>query len=99
MEMNPLLAVFRDELSEDISERVFQKMRQKGMPHKILLTPEEAAWSLGFSESAFHQAEWSKEIHVVKVGVKNFYRAKDLETFADNHIVQRIRKPPKRKAA
>ena len=49
-----------------------------GLPQKVLLTPEEAAWALGFTERAFEQSEWRKEIPVVKIGIKNFYRLKDL---------------------
>ena len=78
-------------LVEEIAEIVYQKQVRYGAPtEKVLLTPAEAACSLGFTERAFRQAEWSKEIPVVKVGIQNRYRSKDLETFAENHVMRRL---------
>jgi hypothetical protein len=48
----------------------------------------------GFSERAFYLSDWHKEIPVCKIGIKNFYRVKDLEDFAVNHLMQRLRKLP-----
>jgi hypothetical protein len=54
------------------------------MNMKVLWTPEETAWSLGFTHSAFRQAEWSKEIPMKKVGIKDRYRPEDVRMYRDN---------------
>jgi hypothetical protein len=53
-------------------------------PKSILMTPEQAANSLGFTFSAFNQSKWHKQIPVVKVENLNRYRPDDLQVFADN---------------
>lgn len=84
--------VLRQEFAQEVKALALQEIRKEGVPPKVLLTPEEAAESLGFSHSAFNQAPWRKKIPVVKVGHKNRYRLKDLETFAENHLQVRNRR-------
>ena len=89
--MNDALAeALKGEFAEQVAEILFQKIQKHGVPHKLLLTAGEAATSLGFTEAAFHQSAWSKTIPVVKVGIKNMYRLKDLETFAANNLITRL---------
>lgn len=57
---------------------------QNARPVKFLYKPEEAAWALGFTFSAFNQSDWHKKIKLVKVGNLNRYRPEDLKTFTDN---------------
>jgi len=77
---------------ESIASLLAKQLIKVGLPQKVLLTPAEAAWALGgFSERAFEQAEWRREIPVVKIGIKNFYRYRDLEDFAANHVMQPLR--------
>jgi hypothetical protein len=86
---------------ENIAGLVVKELIGAGLPQKVLLTPAEAAWALGFSERAFAQAQWRKEIPVRKIGIKNFYQVKDLEDFAANHTMHPLRRLPRptRKAA
>jgi hypothetical protein len=81
---------------ENIAELMAQKIVERGIPQKVLLTPQEAAWALGFSERAFEQSEWHREIPVVKIGIKNLYRHRDLEDFAANRMMQPLRRLPMR---
>ena len=55
---------------------------------KILLTAEEAAWSIGVSLSKFHKLVSLEEIRVVRIGGSSRFRPQDLETFADRHCLQ-----------
>ena len=89
-DLRELTEALRSEVNE-IAEYV--KQQKKGMPDKILLTPAEAASVMGFTEAAFLQAEWVKEIAVVKIGIRNFYQPADLKTFAANHRIERCLGP------
>ena len=77
---------------ENIAGLLGKQVMEAGLPQKVLLTPEEAAWALGFTERAFEQSDWHKEIPVVMVGIKRRYRLKDLEDFAANHAIQPLRR-------
>jgi hypothetical protein len=81
------IQTFWSDFAELVADIIFQKLCAKGMPQKVLLTSIEAAWCLGFTERAFKQSEWSKEIPTVRVGIKKFYRLNDLEAFAANRLV------------
>jgi len=81
---------------ENIAGLVAKEIMEAGIPQKVQLTPAEAAWALGFTERAFEQSDWHREIPVVRIGIKNFYRVKDLEEFAANHLMQPLRKSPVR---
>jgi|SRR3974377_586942 len=81
---------------ENIAGLVAKQIIEEGVPQKVLLEPAEAAWCLGFTERAFEQAEWHKEIPVVMVGIKRRYRLKDLEDFAENRLMQPLRRLPGR---
>jgi hypothetical protein len=78
--------------ASEIAELVFAKIYERGLPPKVLLTPKEAAESLGFTESAFNQAPWMKELPVVKIGIQNRYLPEDLKTFAADHRIKRLQK-------
>jgi hypothetical protein len=77
------------EFAERVANVIFDKIHEEGIPHKVLLTTAQAAWCLGFTEYAFNQAKWSKEIPIVRIGIKKFYRVSDLEVFAANHLDSR----------
>jgi hypothetical protein len=95
METGREIIVTSDEI-EELAESLFLKQQERGIPEKILLKPEEAAYVLGFTDSAFNQAEWTKELPVVKIGIKNYYLPADLRTWAENRRITRIRKPPRK---
>lgn len=81
---------------ENIAGLVAKQLVEAGVPQKVLLSPAEAAWALGFTERAFEQSDWHREIPVVMVGIKRRYRLKDLEEFAGNHLMQPLRRLPVR---
>jgi hypothetical protein len=64
----------------DTNSKLMEATRLK----KFLLTPQEAAASLGFTLKAFNQAAWHNQIPVKKVGIKSRFRPEDLKVFADN---------------
>jgi len=80
--------------AENIARLVAKEIMEAGVPQKVLLNPAEAAWTLGFTERAFKQSDWHKEIPFVPVGIKKFYRFRDLEDFATNHLTTTLRKLP-----
>jgi hypothetical protein len=88
--MTLIQEVLEGEFIDKLSERVIDGIVKKGIPTKTLLTPEEAAFSLGFTLTAFNKAKWMKTIPAVRVGNKYFYRPKDLDTFAANNVVIRL---------
>ena len=54
---------------------------------KILLTYEEAAWSLGISKSKLYTMVSRGQIPVSAIGGNTLFRPKDLETLAEKNII------------
>jgi len=98
-DVDELTQALRGKFAEEIVYGLFEKMRECGIPQKLLLTPGEAAWALGFTESAFNQSDWMADIPVVKVGIKNRYDVEDLKVFARNRRFDRLRPPKKPRVA
>jgi len=91
-DIDALTKALQEDFAEKMADLIYQRLKAEGMPQKLLLTEEEAAWALGFTESAMHQSDWRDEIPVTKIGIKNRYHVDDLETFAKNHRIERLRK-------
>ena len=75
-----------ESIAQATAKRVIAHLVESGPAPKLVLTPEEAATSLGFTFSAFNQSDWKKEIPVVKIGKQNRYRLEDLKIFVTNHL-------------
>src|SRR4051794_2878443 len=90
LQIEGLVHSLRSMSFERAVEHMAELMTQGPVP-RLLLKPEEAAHSFGFTFSAFRQADWSKEIPVRKVGNLNRYRPDDLKTVADNFPVVYLR--------
>jgi len=88
--MDAIAQALKGEFATQVAELIYLTIRKDGLPQKMLLNPAETAWALGFTERAFSESHWKNELPVVKIGIKTFYRAKDLQTFIDNHTIQRL---------
>lgn len=82
---------FAEQVAELVAQKLWEKIETHGIVPRVVLTPEEAARSCGFTEGAFNQASWRKDIPVAKYGNQNRYRIADLQTDAANRVIKPLR--------